>query len=45
MENLNNRIWINGTQDAADNGIIEKYCYDNNDSLCKIYGVYTNGMR
>ena len=45
MENLNIGTRINGTQDDTDNGIIEKYCYDNSDSLCNIYGVYTNGIR
>jgi uncharacterized protein (TIGR02145 family) len=39
MENLNIGTRINGTQDDTDNEIIEKYCYDNSDSLCKIYGA------
>jgi uncharacterized protein (TIGR02145 family) len=38
QENLNIGTRIDGSQNAADNGIIEKYCYDNNDSLCNNYG-------
>ena len=36
--NLNIGVQINGGPNAADNGIIEKYCYNNSDSLCNIYG-------
>lgn len=38
QENLNIGIRIDGTQDATDNGIIEKYCYNNIESNCEIYG-------
>jgi len=37
-ENLNIGTRIDGGQDVIDNGIIEKYCYDNSDSMCNIYG-------
>ena len=37
-ENLNIGTRINGSQDQADNGTIEKYCYDDVDSNCNIYG-------
>lgn len=33
-ENLNYGIMINGTVDQSDNGIVEKYCYSNNENLC-----------
>jgi len=38
QENLNIGIQINGNQDATDNGIIEKYCFDNNPDNCLTYG-------
>jgi uncharacterized protein (TIGR02145 family) len=38
QENLNIGTRIDGDQDASDNGIIEKYCYEDNDDLCNIYG-------
>ena len=37
-ENLIVGIMIDSTLDATDNGIIEKYCNQNSDSLCNIYG-------
>lgn len=29
---------INGTVEQSDNGIIEKYCYDDDDENCRLYG-------
>jgi len=37
-ENLNIGIMINGSDNMNDDGIIEKYCYDNNTSDCEEYG-------
>lgn len=37
-ENLNVGIMINNSQDQTDNGIIEKYCYENNNGNCDTYG-------
>jgi len=37
-ENLNVGVMINGNQDQTDNGIMEKYCYDNNPDSCAKYG-------
>jgi uncharacterized protein (TIGR02145 family) len=37
-ENLNIGIRINGSQDQIDNGVIEKYCYNNLESNCDTYG-------
>jgi len=37
-ENLNIGSRINGEQDQSDNGIIEKYCYDDNETNCDEYG-------
>jgi len=37
-ENINIGIMINSNQDQINNGIIEKYCYDNNPTNCNIYG-------
>ena len=37
-ENLNIGEMINGTEEMTDNGIIEKYCYDNDPDNCEIYG-------
>jgi uncharacterized protein (TIGR02145 family) len=37
-ENLNVGTMINGGQEMTDNGIIEKYCYDNLESNCDLYG-------
>jgi uncharacterized protein (TIGR02145 family) len=38
VTNLNIGARVIGSQEQADNGIIEKYCYDDNDSNCDIYG-------
>lgn len=39
-ENLNYGIMINGTEDQSDNGIVEKFCYSNNQNLCdNTYGA------
>lgn len=37
-ENLNVGTRINGNGNQANNGIIEKYCYENLESICNIYG-------
>lgn len=37
-ENLNIGLKIGLLKDQRDNGIIEKYCYDNNESNCDSYG-------
>jgi len=37
-ENLNMGTRINGVDDQTDNGTIEKYCYDNDESNCDVYG-------
>ena len=37
-KNLNIGVLINGTEDMTNNGIIEKYCYNDNPSNCDIYG-------
>jgi uncharacterized protein (TIGR02145 family) len=37
-ENLNIGEMINGTEDMTDNGVIEKYCYDNDPDNCEVYG-------
>ncbi len=37
-ENLNVGTMIPGVQEMEDNGIIEKYCYDNNPANCNTYG-------
>jgi uncharacterized protein (TIGR02145 family)/uncharacterized repeat protein (TIGR02543 family) len=37
-ENLNVGTMINGTQEMTNNGIIEKYCYENLESNCDLYG-------
>ena len=39
-ENLNVGIRIDGTNDQLDNAIIEKYCYDNSESNCNLYGGF-----
>jgi uncharacterized protein (TIGR02145 family) len=38
-KNLNYGTMINGSQGQTNNGIIEKYCYYNLDSMCTIYGA------
>ncbi len=37
-ENLNIGTRINGSQDQTNNGIIEKYCFDDNEANCNTYG-------
>ncbi len=37
-ENLNVGTRINGSVNQTNNGIIEKYCYDDNDANCGVYG-------
>jgi uncharacterized protein (TIGR02145 family) len=37
-ENLNVGTRINGLPDQTNNNITEKYCYDDNDSNCAVYG-------
>ena len=37
-ENLNIGIMINGSEEMTDNGVIEKYCYDNDPENCETYG-------
>jgi uncharacterized protein (TIGR02145 family) len=41
-ENLNTGRQVFSSSESSDNGIIEKYCYNNNKSNCEIYGgLYT----
>ncbi len=37
-ENLNIGIRIDGSVDQTNNTVIEKYCYNNNESNCSLYG-------
>lgn len=37
-ENLDVGIMLQANQNSGNNGIIEKYCYDNNQNNCDIYG-------
>ncbi|MBI9038755.1 MAG: right-handed parallel beta-helix repeat-containing protein [Bacteroidales bacterium] len=37
-ENLNIGTMINGSEEMTDNGVIEKYCYDNDPANCDEYG-------
>ena len=37
-ENLNVGTMINGEDEMTDNGIIEKYCYYNDQANCDTYG-------
>ena len=37
-ENLNVGTMINGNEEMTDNGVIEKYCYNNNTANCDEYG-------
>lgn len=37
-ENLRVGTMINGAQEQQDNGTTEKYCYDNDDKHCEIFG-------
>jgi uncharacterized protein (TIGR02145 family) len=36
--NLNTGTMVNGTVTMTDNGVIEKYCYNNNAANCAVYG-------
>ena len=38
-ENLNIGTMINGSQEMSDDGIIERYCYDDNTANCDEYGA------
>jgi len=37
-ENMNVGTMINGNSNPSNNGVIEKYCYDNNTANCNTYG-------
>jgi uncharacterized protein (TIGR02145 family) len=37
-QSLNAGVMVNGTLDQTNNGIVEKYCYDNLTSNCDLYG-------
>lgn len=37
-ENLNIGTMVDGNTNQTDNGIIEKYCYDNTETNCDLYG-------
>ncbi|MCX6272513.1 MAG: hypothetical protein NTU44_15110, partial [Bacteroidetes bacterium] len=37
-ENLNFGTFIQGSENQTDNGFIEKYCYNNDTSLCAVFG-------
>ncbi|MCX6273029.1 MAG: fibrobacter succinogenes major paralogous domain-containing protein [Bacteroidetes bacterium] len=37
-ENLNIGSMLNGFSEQTDNGVIEKYCYDNDPAKCSVYG-------
>jgi uncharacterized protein (TIGR02145 family) len=37
-QNLNSGVKIPGTTEQTDNGIIEKYCYNNDENNCAVYG-------
>ncbi len=37
-ENINLGTMINGTNEQQNNGVVEKYCYDNNEANCTKYG-------
>jgi len=37
-ENLNVGTMINGSENMSDDGVIEKYCYDNDPANCEAYG-------
>ena len=38
-ENLNDGTLIGNGQDMSDNDILEKYCYDNDEGKCSVYGA------
>lgn len=41
-ENLNYGVWRNNERDVSDNGIVEKYCANNDEEQCGVYGgLYT----
>ena len=44
-ENLDVGIRINGIQNASNNGMIEKYCYNDMMQIANNMGDFTNGMR
>jgi len=44
-ENLNIGTMINGSENMSDDGVFEKYCYDDDPANCEIYGAYTNGTK
>ena len=37
-ENLNYGTRIDGAKNMTDNSLVEKYCYNNQDSMCNVYG-------
>lgn len=37
-ENLNVGVRISGNSNQTENGIIEKYCYNNSEAQCEVYG-------
>jgi uncharacterized protein (TIGR02145 family) len=39
-ENLDYGTFINSSEDQTDNSVIEKYCYNNNEDNCALYGGY-----
>lgn len=39
QQNLNAGTRINGSVNQANNGILEKYCYNNDEANCNIYGA------
>ena len=39
-ENINFGLHVNGSSNQTNNGIIEKYCYDDLESNCSIYGGF-----
>lgn len=41
-ENLNVGVRIDGNRNQTDNNIIEKYCYNNDESNCTVYGGLYN---
>ena len=44
-ENLNIGTMIPNTTNMSNNGILEKFCYDNTAANCDVYGGFTNGTR
>jgi uncharacterized protein (TIGR02145 family) len=41
-ENLRTGSRINTNEYPSDNGVIEKYCYENDDNYCELYGALYN---